>query len=85
MTRLSALTLRSFGPTGRHIPMKKNLKSSLTGKALAAFQVAVAKVVADHQRRGRPLAVWRNGEAVKMPVETADTLRETPINDKAKD
>ncbi|MGD0538238.1 MAG: hypothetical protein ABSC03_11400 [Verrucomicrobiota bacterium] len=64
--------------------MKKNLKSSLTGKALAALQVAVAKALEEHRRRGRPLAVWGNGEAVWMPVETADALRETPINYKAK-
>ena len=58
--------------------MKKRTESSLTQKAMQALVDAVAKVVADHQRRGRPLAVWRNGEAVWMPVETADALRETP-------
>ncbi len=45
---------------------------------MQALTEAVAKVVEDHRQRGRPLAVWRNGEAVWMPVETADALRETP-------
>jgi hypothetical protein len=64
--------------------MKKRIQLSLTQKAMQALADAVAKVVADHQRRGRPLAVWRNGEAVWMPAETAGALRETPINYKAK-
>ncbi len=58
--------------------MKKRFESSLTRKAMQALADAVAKVVADHQQRGRPLAVWRNGEAVWMPVETPGALRETP-------
>ena len=58
--------------------MKKTIRTSLTGKAMQALTEAVAKVVEDHRQRGRPLAVWRNGEAVWMPVETADALRETP-------
>ncbi len=45
---------------------------------MQALTEAVAKVVEDHRQRGRPLAVWRNGEAVWMPVETAGALRETP-------
>jgi len=59
--------------------MKKSIKSSLTQKAMQALNAAVAKVVADHQRRSRPLAVWRNGEAVWMPAEAAGALRETPV------
>ena len=58
--------------------MKKRTRTSFTGKAMQALTEAVAKVVEDHRQRGRPLAVWRNGEAVWMPVETADALRETP-------
>ena len=58
--------------------MKKTTKTSLTQKAMQALTEAVAKVVEDHRQRGKPLAVWRNGEAVWMPVETADALRETP-------
>jgi hypothetical protein len=58
--------------------MKKTTKTSLTQKAMQALTEAVAKVVEDQRQRGRPLAVWRNGEAVWMPVKTADALRETP-------
>jgi hypothetical protein len=38
----------------------------------------VAKVVEDHRRRGKPLAVWRNGKAVWISAETGDMLNETP-------
>ncbi|MGA2175847.1 MAG: hypothetical protein ABSH38_12785 [Verrucomicrobiota bacterium] len=58
--------------------MKKRTDLSLTQKAMRALADAVAKVVADHQQHGRPLAVWRNGEAVWMSVETPAALRETP-------
>jgi hypothetical protein len=58
--------------------MKKTIKTSLTQMAMQALTEAVAKVVEDHRRRGKPLAVWRNGQAVWMPVETTVALRETP-------
>ena len=64
--------------------MKKNLNSSLTAKALAALQVAIAKAVEEHRRRRRLLAVWGNGEAVWIPVQTADASCETPIDYQAK-
>ena len=35
--------------------------SSLTEKAVAAMRAAVARVVEDHRRRGKPLVVWRDG------------------------
>jgi hypothetical protein len=57
--------------------MKKTRKISLTQKAMQALTEAVAIVVEDHRRRGKPLAVWRNGQAVWMPVASADVLRET--------
>jgi hypothetical protein len=44
--------------------MKKPSKSSLTQKAMRALTEAVAEVVEDHRRRGRPLAVWRGGKAI---------------------
>jgi hypothetical protein len=46
--------------------MKKTTKTSLTPKAMQALTEAVAKVVEDHGQRGKPLAVWQNGEAVWM-------------------
>ena len=59
--------------------MKKTTKPSLTRNALQALSDAVAKVVEDHQRRGRPLAVWREGKAVWISATEAGALRETPI------
>jgi hypothetical protein len=42
---------------------------SLTEKAVAAIQAAVAGVVTEHQRRKKPLAVWRDGRVVKeLPI-----------------
>ncbi len=58
--------------------MKKTTKSSLTQKAMQALTDAVAKVVEDHQRRGRPLAVWREGKAVWISATEAGALRESP-------
>jgi hypothetical protein len=58
--------------------MKKPIRSSLTQMAMQAMTDAVAKVVEDHKRRGRPLAVWRNGKAVWIPAAEAVALRETP-------
>ena len=56
----------------------KTSKSALTRKALAALQCAVAKVVAQHRRDGRPLAVWRNGRGVLVFAGRAPVVRETP-------
>ena len=57
--------------------MKKRTKLSLTQKAMQALLDAVAKVVEDHRRRDRPLAVWRNGKAVWISPDEAGTLHET--------
>jgi len=38
---------------------------------------AVAEVVEDHRRRAKPLAVWRDGKAVWIPVTEAGALHET--------
>jgi hypothetical protein len=46
---------------------------------MQALSAAVAKVVEDHQRRDRPLAVWRDGKAVWVSAAEAGALRETPI------
>ncbi|MCX6927926.1 MAG: hypothetical protein NT154_32660 [Verrucomicrobia bacterium] len=58
--------------------MKKLTKASLTQQAMQALSDAVAKVVEDHQRRGRPLAVWRDGKAVWISAAGAAVLRESP-------
>ena len=36
-----------------------------------ALRAAVAEVVEEHKKTGRPLAVWHNGKAVMMPPEKA--------------
>jgi hypothetical protein len=56
--------------------MKTSSRQTLTQKALRALIEAVAKVVEDHRRRGKPLAVWRDGKAIWMPVEQANAVRE---------
>ncbi len=58
--------------------MKKPEKSSLTQKAMQALADAVAEVVENHRRRGRPLALRRDGKAVWIPATEAAALRETP-------
>jgi hypothetical protein len=58
--------------------MKKSSKSSLTQQAIQALADAVAKVVEDHRRRAKPLAVWRDGKAVWIPATEIGALRETP-------
>jgi hypothetical protein len=50
---------------------------SLTEKAVAAIQTAVAGVIKDHRQRGKPLAVWRDGMVVQEPSITADGVHET--------
>jgi hypothetical protein len=58
--------------------MKKSNKLSLTQQAMQALADAVAKVVEDHRRRARPLAVWRDGKAVWIPATEAGVLHESP-------
>ena len=62
----------------------KSTKLSLTQKAMQALNDAVAKVVEDHRRHGRPLAVWRDGKAVWVSATEAIALRETKIPYRAK-
>ena len=57
--------------------MKNTNKASLTQKAVQAMTDAVAKVVKDHLRRGRPLAVWRNGKATWIPAEEVGASNDT--------
>lgn len=48
----------------------------LREKAVGAMKAAVANVIRDHQRTGRPLAVWRNGKVVMLPPNEAATVHE---------
>lgn len=59
--------------------MQRLTKLSLTRKAMQALSEAVAKVVEEHQRRGRPLAVWREGKAVWISPTEAEMLRESSV------
>lgn len=36
-----------------------------------ALRAAVAEVVAEHKRTGKPLAVWQDGSAVLLPADKA--------------
>jgi F420-0:gamma-glutamyl ligase len=62
---------------------------SLTQKALAAMQDAVAKVIEDHRRRGRPVAIGRDGKVAWLTPEECSRVSEseehyacgTPSND----
>jgi hypothetical protein len=47
--------------------MKKRL--TMQDKAEIAMKVAVRKVIAEHKRTGRPVAIWKNGRAVNVPPE----------------
>jgi hypothetical protein len=38
-------------------------------KGEMALKEAVAEALAEHKRRGNPIAVWRNGQAVWVPPE----------------
>ena len=52
-------------------------ESALTQKAVAAMESAVRKVVEDHKRRKRPLAVWQDGKVVMQSPEQALAVRES--------
>jgi hypothetical protein len=69
---------------GEVCTMKKPNAPSLTQQAMQALTDAVAKVVADHRQRGRPLAVWRDGKAVWIPAKEAGALLENPTPCRAK-
>jgi hypothetical protein len=51
--------------------MKKPAELSMTEKAMRALSDAVAKVVEEHRRQGRPMAVWRDGKAVWISAREA--------------
>jgi len=59
--------------------MKRQRRHPPTDQALEALRSAVAKLIEDHRRDGRPLAIWRDGKAVWVSVEEAAAMRETPM------
>lgn len=52
--------------------------NALTEKAVAAMRVAIRQVISDHERSGRPLAVWEHGRVVMKPVGAPALLKEEP-------
>ena len=52
--------------------MRKRMKLSeipLAYRAEEALKRAVAKAIAEHQRQGIPIAIWRDGKVVRIPPE----------------
>ena len=47
-------------------------------QAMQALTNAVAKVVDEHRRRAKPLAVWRDGKTVWISATEAAAVRESP-------
>ena len=48
---------------------KKSPHSLLAYRAEEALKRAVAKAIAEHQRQGIPIAIWRDGKVVRIPPE----------------
>jgi hypothetical protein len=55
--------------------MKPISEMTLTEKATHAMEAAVEKVIAEHRRQNRPLAIYRDGQAIWV---TADELAPLP-------
>lgn len=47
--------------------MKKRL--TIQDKAELAMKAAVRKVVAEHKKSGRPMAIWGNGKVKKIVIK----------------
>lgn len=60
--------------------MKKRKKTSvlLAYKAEEALRKAVAEAIAEHQRNGVPIAIWRNGKVVRIPADQIE-VREPQV------
>jgi hypothetical protein len=60
--------------------MKKRRRTSflLAYKAEEALRKAVAEAIAEHRRKGVPIAIWRNGKVVRIPAEQIE-VREPQV------
>ena len=60
--------------------MKKRKKTSvlLAYKAEEALRKAVAEAIAEHQRNGVPIAIWRNGKVIRIPADQIE-VREPQV------
>ncbi len=52
-------------------------KNPMTRKALRALREAVAGVVEENRREGRPLAVWQDGKATLVSLQEKGIVRES--------
>ena len=50
---------------------KKNEVPAIAIEGEKALRAAVAEVVAEHKRTGKPLAVWQDGRAVMLSTDRA--------------
>jgi uncharacterized protein YacL (UPF0231 family) len=62
---------------------KKIKPLSLVEKAEHALRRAVAKLIAEHQQTGEPLAIWRDGRVVMVSPDQL-ALREEPVEYRTK-
>ena len=53
-----------------------NRKSTLTEGAVGAMRSAVRKVIEDHRRRNRPLAVWERERVVFIDADALPAVKE---------
>ena len=61
-----------------HMTAKTVKRTDRTQRAVGAMKPAVAKVIEDHTRARRPLAVWRDGKVVMIPSPEAAAVHEEP-------
>lgn len=57
---------------------RKRKPSLLAYKAEEAFRKAVAEAIAEHQRNGVPIAIWRNGKVIRIPADQIE-VREPQV------
>lgn len=58
-------------PTAR----RSTYLAKVTARALRAFRQAVAEVIEDHRRTGRPVPLWRDGKVVMVPPDELPARR----------
>jgi hypothetical protein len=56
----------------------KRTSSLLAYRAEEALRKAVAEAIAQHQRNGVPIAIWRDGKVVRIPADQIE-VREPQI------
>jgi hypothetical protein len=46
---------------------------SVSQKAELALKAAVKKTMAEHKKRGEPVAIWKDGKAIWLPADEIKT------------